>query len=262
MAFGNFTVSTISSQGIKTLANVGLAAFIILGTYRIIQAIINKKRMGAFINYDNSNLFDQQRHFKVNNIKPLLANGLANMGSLASLTYSFKFAALGGINQGVILTLMALSSVYNLITFYFLFKEKVGVIQLLGMALMLCCVGCIGYNSQQKDQTLNDGVGQKFYATLSIFCGLFSPLFMTIKHYFIRTYKKAYNTWDLAIDGLILEYFIYMVMAVYLMMTDGLDVDTFAVGTLASIFLMIAKICIALAVANGLAGPSASLLNT
>jgi len=38
---------------------------------------------------------------------------------------------------------------------------------------------------------------------------------LSTKHIFIRNYKKVYNTFDMALDGLIIEYSIYILMAIY-----------------------------------------------
>ncbi len=45
-------------------------------------------------------------------------------------------------------------------------------------------------------------------------------------------------------------------------MTAKFDYHDFQLGTIASLFIMTGKILISLSVANGLAGPAASLINT
>jgi hypothetical protein len=84
-----------------------------------------------------------------------------------------------------------------------------------------------------------------------------------MKHIVIRFYKTKYNTWDMAIDGLILEYQIYIILAVIFIFSQGqINYYDMFMGSLASLFLVIGKISIALAVSEGLAGPAASLANT
>jgi hypothetical protein len=79
---------------------------------------------------------------------------------------------------------------------------------------MLLCVCLIGISGQQS----SDG-GQvehkSYYAFISLMFGLMSPLALSTKHIFIRNYKKFYNTFDMALDGLIIEYLVYILMAVY-----------------------------------------------
>jgi hypothetical protein len=101
-----------------------IAAFL-LGLYRIIEAIKFKINLGSFINYQKSNFFTPEKHFKSSNIVPLLGNGLTNTVNLMAMTFAYKYAAIAGINQGVLLTLNSLSGVYNIFIFYFFFKERI-----------------------------------------------------------------------------------------------------------------------------------------
>jgi hypothetical protein len=47
------------------------------------------------------------------------------MVNLMAMTFAYKYAAIAGINQGVLLTLNSLSGVYNIFIFYFFFKERI-----------------------------------------------------------------------------------------------------------------------------------------
>jgi hypothetical protein len=87
---------------------------------------------------------------------------------------------------------------------------------------------------------------------------------LSTKHIFIRNYKKVYNTFDMALDGLIIEYTIYILMAIYTFGATELQFNwnNLLIGTVASVFIITGKICIALAVSFGLSGPAASLANT
>ncbi len=68
----------------------------------------------------------------------------------------------------------------------------------------------------------------------------------------------------MAVDGLILEYLIYIMIAVFTFTFTDIQFNwnDLAIGTLASIFQVLGKICIVLAVSYGIAGPAASLGNT
>jgi drug/metabolite transporter (DMT)-like permease len=141
---------------------------------------------GSFINYQKSNFFTKDGRFIKENIIPLLGNGITNLINLVSMTYAFKYAKLGGINQGVLLTLNSLAAVYLLFIFYFLFKEKVTVIQSIGILLMLTCVSMIAINAKTQNESTDLGSDKSFYAILSILCGLCSPLALSTKHIFVR----------------------------------------------------------------------------
>ena len=68
----------------------------------------------------------------------------------------------------------------------------------------------------------------------------------------------------MAVDGLILEYIIYIFIAIFTFTATDLHFSwtDLAIGTLASAFVILGKICIVLAVSYGIAGPAASLANT
>jgi hypothetical protein len=66
----------------------------------------------------------------------------------------------------------------------------------------------------------------------------------------------------MAIDGLILEYACYVILVIYYHITYGVNTDDFLTGCLASVFILVGKICVALAVAEGIAAPAQSLANT
>lgn len=95
---------------------------------RAIELFTNKRERGTFIDYSKSNFFTPSGEFKSYNIFPFIANGLTNLANLTALTFAYKYASIAGINQGVILTLNSLASVYNIVIFYFFFKEKINPI--------------------------------------------------------------------------------------------------------------------------------------
>ena len=82
--------------------------------------------------------------------------------NLSALTFAYQYALLAGINQGVILTLNSLASVYNIFIFYFMFKERVNKIQITGILLMLCCVCLLSLNGKSRVASgENGGVDQQ-----------------------------------------------------------------------------------------------------
>ena len=67
--------------------------------------------------------------------------------------YAFKYAKMGGINQGIIQIVTVTAIVYNSFSFYFAFGEVVSVVKIIGMILIICCVVCLGLDSA-KDKNL------------------------------------------------------------------------------------------------------------
>ena len=97
---------------------------------------------------------------------------------------------------------------------------------------------------------------------MSVCLALLSPLSLSIKHIFVRTYKKVYNSWDVSIDGLMFEYQIYFLIGIFYFTQGEIIWGDFLLGSFGSCFIATGKILIVLAVANGLAGPAASLMLT
>lgn len=60
----------------------------------------------------------------------------------------------------------------------------------------------------------------------------------------------------MSIDGLILEYVVYVGLAIYYHITYGMILKNFLVGSIASTILLVGKVSIAMAVAEGLAAPA------
>ena len=111
--------------------------------------------------------------------------------NLVTITYAFKYAILAGINQGVILTLNSLTALYNVLIFRVFFNERVSIVQLSGMLIMIACVILIGVSTSvtEAEDTL-DGENKQSYAILAISFSFLSPLFLSLKHIFIRSYKQ------------------------------------------------------------------------
>ena len=99
------------------------------------------------------------------------------------MTYAWKFAKLGDINQGVVSALLALASLINVVTFYFGFGEKISMLSLFGVVLMVISVVCIGAAARshggetETEEELEEGGGRSvtMNAVLAIICGLGGP---------------------------------------------------------------------------------------
>ena len=60
----------------------------------------------------------------------------------------------------------------------------------------------------------------------------------------------------MAIDGLIIEYFVYVILAINFYYTIGYSNSDLLNASIASLFILVAKVCTAIAIAEGLAAPA------
>ena len=93
---------------------------------------------------------------------------------------------------------------------------------------------------------------------LAVLCGLAGAILMSTKHFFIRIYKaKAnYSGLDMGIDSNIIEYFICILLLFPLSHEVVIGWKEIGLGCAAGIPICLARICIAIGVSQGLAGPS------
>jgi drug/metabolite transporter (DMT)-like permease len=73
----------------------------------------------------------------------MAGNALTNGLYLIVMTFAWKFAKIGGLNQGIISTLLSFSSVINIFSFAFFFNEKITKLQISGIFVMICSVACM-----------------------------------------------------------------------------------------------------------------------
>ena len=118
----------LADAGVCGPGFAGPLALVILVGYRLFQACKNKWEYGRFINRKKSNWVAKETGlFQFENLSPLVGNSLPNMAGLIVLSMGMKYAAMGGVNQGIIPTLMSLGGVYSGILFYFAFDELISV---------------------------------------------------------------------------------------------------------------------------------------
>ena len=133
------------------IALSGFVTFIILFLYRLIQSLLLKKRIGYFVDKLNSNWYDKETClFKYINLIPLAGNVVFNLVQLIFVMYAFSFAVKGGINQAIVLVFNSFASFFNSIFFFIIFRERISLMQGIGMFLMTTCVGVLGYNIALK----------------------------------------------------------------------------------------------------------------
>lgn len=72
------------------------------------------------------------------------------------MSYAWKFAKWGGINQGVISALSGVTVIINIASFYFAFGEKTNFTQFIGIFLMLTSITLIGLATDEQEDTDSD----------------------------------------------------------------------------------------------------------
>lgn len=200
---------------------------------------------------------------------PVCMNVATNVLYIAALAVGWKLAKAVGMNQGVISTLLSLASLFNICIFYCKFGEKISALHFIGVFLMIACIVCISLEAAGKEdddvdleESLDDGddtfgLSKSMAGILAICCGLTGALLMSTKHLFIRMYKSNYSGIDMGFDSAILEWTLFLVLLIPLSQTDfTFGWKEIAIGSIAGILITCGRICIAIAVSVGLAGPA------
>lgn len=169
-------------------------------------AIRNKLTIGQYIDYKKSNFFTKEGKLNKTNLIPLLGNFYANAAHVFLFTYAFKFAKLGGLNQGVVGIMTIFASIFNSIIFYFYFGEVLSIIKIFGMMVAITAVIFLGvYSANKTGKVQDEERSQSFYAFVSLALALGVPIGFTLKHFLIKKYKGSYEYWFLPLDSGILE---------------------------------------------------------
>lgn len=114
-----------SKMGITASAYVGPGPLVLLIAFKVYIAIRNKCTLGTFINMEKSNIWDKDGNLQCKNLVPVLGNVYANTSHVFFFSYAFKYAKMGGLNQGIIPIMTTLASLFNSVLFYFAFDEKI-----------------------------------------------------------------------------------------------------------------------------------------
>ena len=125
----------------------------ILALFKSYYALKNKVTIGTFVNLDKSNIFNKDGTLKKRNAIPVAINWLSNIAHIFLFTYAFKFAKMGGMNQGVVMTVLAFAMVFNTITFYYSFGESVSCIKVVGMVFIFSCIVLLGFDAGSRTET-------------------------------------------------------------------------------------------------------------
>lgn len=216
MGIGLFILAVQFSgdNGLEGTRYLGIFTFLILFSIRIYQLVRQKFTLGTFIDYKNSSFFNSSGCFQRVNLIPLLGNWYCNSSHIFLFTYAFKFAKLGGLNQGVVAISLTFISITNTILFYFVFNEKVTNLQIVGMILIIGCGVLLCLSASNQEDIEQEDISKSSYSFYALLCSNLVPLNFTLKHYLIRKYKGSYKPFDLSFDSAILENLSFIVFTI------------------------------------------------
>ena len=69
-----------------------------------------------------------------------------SLAGLVFLAYAFKFALFADMNQGCIPSLLAVTTIYTAVLFYFVFNEVISCAHIIGVGMMVACVVLLAIN--------------------------------------------------------------------------------------------------------------------
>lgn len=144
---------------------------------------------------------------------PLLGNWYANTAHVFLFSYAFKFSKLGGMNQGVVPIVTTMAVIYNSITFYLVFGEKLSPSKIVGIIFTFACVGFLALNTNKVEEDGLETDGK--YVMWSLGLAMLVPMGFSLKHFLIRKYKGSYDYKMLPIDSGILETLSCSVFTIY-----------------------------------------------
>lgn len=245
-------------------AKYGFIANGLLGPGVLLSALVAKLilettyycRHKSWFNPENSAWKTAEGKWYFKNLIAVVSNAVTNFLYTVVMTFAWRFARMGGLNQGIISTLLSFASVFNLFLFRFFFAEKVNLPQLLGIFLMIASVCCMSINLNHEEV---EGTDPK-YIYFALATGMIAPVFMSTKHVIIRKFKGSYGAISQSIDGFILEYLMFSVITVLLLTTDDDEYEfrwmDMLVATGAGLLMCLGRTFIAIAVQKGTAAPA------
>ena len=137
--------NSYSEYGLAGSGVLGPGAFIMYLVIKVFREIRFRSKNGKWAKSQNSSwVRDEDRKIRWMSLVPLLGNVACNLGYTIVMTFAWNFAEQGGLNPGIISSLLCFASVFNIIVFYCAFGEKVSKLHLIGVALMFCGIVCIG----------------------------------------------------------------------------------------------------------------------
>jgi len=277
MGTGSFIyASNFSGLGIVGTGTYAPGGFLFYVLVKIGMLIKSRIKTGAWINPANSTVVYPDGKIRWTNLIPLIANTVTNGAYLVILTYAWAYAKRGGLNQGIISTFLSFASVINIGLFYCFFKEKVTVVQVIGIVIMIGCIVCLSFETSQKGEEdlsetnedeeydYSEGPSKLMSCVYALILASFAPWTMSIKQVFIRMYMKEYPPLLQGLDSMILEYGLFCIGTILLVKDEEFYFTwrVFGIGAVAGIMIGLGRIFVAMAVAVGIAAAVQALMST
>ena len=192
-ALGNvFFGINCSQKGVYGGGFPGPASVILVGLYKLYEQWQVKRKTGRWVDKENSNYYkkvtkneidalnvsvekgentykimdefldasngsDKTYQFNwVNLWVAVLSQAMTTLAGLTLVAYCFKFAKMADINQGCLPCIFSMTTFYVSLLFYFKFNEKLTALKIVGMILMLPCIGLIAFSADSSKVTTGD----------------------------------------------------------------------------------------------------------
>ena len=195
-----FYASRFAEYGLPAAGIFGPGTLTVFLTTKIIRVLYHRCKFGRWTLSKNSAWWrDDTNSVRWSSLIPLLVAALTNVSFTVCMTYAWGFSVQAGLNQGIITSLMNLLAIFDCVVFYFAFGEKVGKIHILGVALMIAGIVCIGFavaagddeegEAEVEEEIDTGGRSKTLNGILAISIGMGGPISIAIQHYFIRKYS-------------------------------------------------------------------------
>jgi len=281
MGTGAFIYATRYTQyGMSAAGLFGPGTFISSVIIKLVVEIRYRCKEGKWFKEGNKSVFIDWKKGRLKFLPfvALFVQVFTNNGYFLTMTFAWEFAELGGMNQGVISTLVSFASVFNSIIFYCLYKEKISKAQLVGIVFLLGCALCLALEASSKKDTVaevdeevggvevkdSNGLSQKVNAFFAIMFGFLAPVLMSTKHVFIRKFKNqlGYKGFNQAIDSNIVEFALFSLLLIPLSYRFEFTLKDLVIGGIAGTLASLGRVFIAIGVADGIAGPAQAMMST
>ena len=126
MGIGSTVYATRFAQyGLLGNGILGPGTLLLTFVAKAIYELIYYCKHGRWFKVVNSAWRTKEGKLKAVNLIPMVLNAATNFLYLIVMTFAWRFASIGGINQGIISTLVSFSAVFNIFLFRFCYKESV-----------------------------------------------------------------------------------------------------------------------------------------
>lgn len=133
--------------GLSGVGITGPGTFLVYLTWRILLELRYRCKHDQWTKREGSRVLDERGNYKWKNLIPLLYNVFINGTYLIVMSFAWNFAVQGGMNQGLVTTWLSVASVYNVIIFYCVFREKPLPLQYLGIFLIITMIVALNFGA-------------------------------------------------------------------------------------------------------------------